>query len=144
MLLGITSEILPGFNCKISKGLLGYDFSPKDYFYLKFQTENIGQLIKGKPTHQQLGFYYLRKMNETWKFALGVKSVNSIENSLNFIVETKKPYHLKAKIDSKLNVAVTGRKEINESIVFSYGIGISNLFQKRSRIKTGMVLQYNA
>jgi len=43
-----------------------------------------------------------------------------------------------------LNVCVTARKKINESLSFAYGIGVSNLFQKRSRIQTGLVLDYNA
>ncbi len=67
-------------------------------------------MIKGKQTYQQLSFYYLKKMNENLKFALGLKSVNSNENSLNLIVETKVPYHIKGKIDSKLNVCLTLKK----------------------------------
>lgn len=123
---------------------MGYEFSPKDYFYLRFQTESINQLLKGKQTDHQVGFYYLRKKSEDLKFALGMNSVNAIDNTLNFIVETRVPYHIKGKIDSKLNVCVTVRKEINESLTFMYGIGISNLFQKRSRVQTGLVLEYNA
>jgi len=78
MYLGLSTEITQGLNCKISKSLLGYEFSPKDNFYLRFQTDNIAQLIKGKQVYQQVGIYYLRKNSENLKFGVGVKSVNSI------------------------------------------------------------------
>jgi hypothetical protein len=110
MYVSLNSEITQGFNLKVNKSQLGYEFSPRDYFYLRFKTENIGQLIKGKQTYQKLSFYYLRKANENLKFALGLKSINSNENSLNLIVETKVPYHIKGKIDSNLNVCMTIKK----------------------------------
>jgi len=67
-------------------------------------------LVKGKQEDHEVGFYYLRKYSNDLKFALGMKSVNAIDNTLNFLAETKVPYHIKGKIDSKLNVFVTVRK----------------------------------
>jgi hypothetical protein len=58
-------------------------------------------------------------------------------------VEAKTPYHIKGKIDSKLNLSVTVKKQINESLALTYGVGASNLFQKRFRIQAGTVLDYN-
>lgn len=91
-----------------------------------------------------MGIYFIRKFNENLKFGLGVKSINSIENFLNLTIETKTPYHIKGRIDSKLNLSMTMRKQFNEKLTLAYGIGASNLFQKRFRIQTGMVLEYNA
>lgn len=38
MYLDFNSEITPNFNMKINKSLVGYEFSPRDYFYLRFKT----------------------------------------------------------------------------------------------------------
>jgi hypothetical protein len=38
MYLGLTSEITQGLNCKIAKSLVGYELSPGNNFYLRFQT----------------------------------------------------------------------------------------------------------
>ncbi len=73
-----------------------------------------------------------------------MKSVNSIENYFNLTFQTKLPYHLKAKIDNKLTVNLTIKKKINDSLYVSYGMGFNNLFQKKSRIQTGLVVDYNA
>ncbi len=91
-----------------------------------------------------MGIYYICKFNDNLKFGLGVKSINSIENFLNLTIEKKTPYHIKARIDSKLNLSATVRKQFNDKLALAYGIGASNPFQKRFRIQTGMVLEYNA
>jgi hypothetical protein len=74
---------------------------------------------------------------------LGVKSINSIENTLNLIVETKVPFHIKVKLDTKFNIFATFKKEINDYSSISYGIGLSELFKKKFRIQTGLVYEYN-
>lgn len=93
-----------------------------------------------------MGFYYLKKFSDNLKFAVGVKSLDSIDNRLIFICEKKIPNYLnlKFKIDTSLNACMTVRNEINESLAFMYGIGLSNMFQRHSRVQTGFVLEYNA
>lgn len=103
-------------------------------------------MFQGKQVHHQMGFYYLKKFSDNLKFAVGVKSLDSIDNRLIFICEKKIPNYLnlKFKIDTSLNACMTVRNEINESLAFMYGIGLSNMFQRHSRVQTGFVLEYNA
>ena len=58
--------------------------------------------------------------------------------------ETKVPFHIKGKIDSKFNVNLTAKKQINEYSSISYGMGLLNLFQKKFRLQTGLVYEFNA
>jgi hypothetical protein len=92
-------------------------------------------------------FYYLRKHNDYFKCGLGAKLINPDEQTLNFIFETRKPYHIKGKIDNKLNMAVTISKDfqMHESLsTLSYGISLSNLWGKKTRIQSGIVYEFNA
>ncbi len=63
MYFGVASELTQGTNCKINKGLLGYEMSGRDNFYLSFKADSLNQIAKGKQSEQQVGFYYLRKLN---------------------------------------------------------------------------------